>query len=52
MIALIANNQNISYIESDLTSKTLANLQAICDGLGLTYVAEDTDVELKALILA
>ncbi len=52
LIALIAKNKGISYVESDLTSKTLANLQAICDGLEITYTPENTEDELKAKILA
>lgn len=52
LIALIAKNKGISYVESDLTSKTLANLQAICDGLGITYIQSDDESALKAKILA
>ena len=49
---MIAKKENLSYTESNLSSKTLAELKAICDGLEITYEADSTDEELKALILA
>lgn len=49
---MIAKKENLSYTESNLTSKTTSELKAICDGLEITYDADETDDELKALILA
>ena len=49
---MIAKKLNIKYVDSDLTSKTLANLKAICDGLAITYTEADDEATLKAKILA
>lgn len=51
-IGKISEYQGTAYTEDDLTTKTLTQLQAICDGRGITYTAENTEVELKALIIA
>ncbi len=52
LIGKISKYQGAAYTETDLESKTLAQLEAICDGRGITYTAENTDTELKALIIA
>ena len=40
------------YTESNVSSKTLTELKAIADGLGLTYDDDVTEEELKASIIA
>lgn len=52
LVAMIAKKLNIKYVDSDLTSKTLANLKAICDGLAITYTEAEDEAALKAKILA
>lgn len=49
---MIAKKENLSYTESNLTSKTTSELKAICDGLGIAYTDSNTDDELKEFILA
>lgn len=52
LIGKISKYQQTAYSSSDLVSKTLTQLQSICDGRGITYTAQNTDTELKALIIA
>lgn len=52
LIGKISKYQGTAYIEADLDTKTLTQLQAICDGRGITYTLENTDIEIKALIVA
>lgn len=52
LVALIAKNKNLEYSADNLTGKTLNNLKAICDGLGITYDDSADEEALKALILA
>lgn len=51
LVASIAKKEQLSYTDEELELKTLAQLRAICDGLELNYEEDNTEEELKSLIL-
>ena len=48
---MIAKKNSLKYTEENLSSKSLSNLKAICDGLGITYIESDNEEALKTKII-
>ena len=51
LIAMIVNELGLAYTEDNLESKSISELRAICDGLGIEYDTDFTEEELIELII-